>query len=175
MLTAMDGPRRSWRPYWFAMAGTVVAAANLTLARFDDWSEPGLVEAGILFDLAVVIPGLYWWCHRSRGRPALLRAIALSCLGIWIAGHLVPDEHHRALGTVGILRYIGLAVLVVIELKLIVVFVRATFGGDDDPRPAVLAAARDADLPLWIARLLAWEASMWRRVWNAVRRMAGRR
>lgn len=175
MLTAMDGPGRSWRPPWFAIAIAVVAAANLALATFDDWSEPALVEAGVLFDLALVIPGLYWWGHRSRGRPVLVRAIALGCLGIWIAGHLVPDEHHRALGTVGVLRYIGLAVLVVIELRLVAMFVRAIFGQDADPQPAVLTAARDADLPPWIARLLAWEASMWRRAWNAVRRMLGRR
>ena len=39
------------------------------------------------------------------------RAAALACLGIWVAGHMVPSEHHDVLSSVGFVRYIGLGVL----------------------------------------------------------------
>lgn len=29
-------------------------------------------------------------------------------------------------------------------------------------------------MPEWAARLMAWEASLWRRIWDSVRRMVGR-
>lgn len=167
--------RGSLRVHWFVLAALVIAAADLSLAILDDWSNPGLLEAGILFDLAIVIPALYLWCYRSRGRAAVVRAIALSCLGIWVAGHLVPDQHHRVLSTAGVFRYIGLAVLVVIELKLLAMFVRAIFRREGEIETTVFAAAKDADLPDWAARLMVWEASMWRKGWDALRRMVGRR
>lgn len=174
MPTTARSIKGSLRVHWFVLAALAIAAADLSLTVLDDWSNPGLLEAGILFDLAIVIPALYLWCYRSRGRTAILRAIALSCLGIWVAGHLVPDEHHRVLSIVGVFRYIGLAVLVVIELKLLAMFFRAVFRREGEAGPSVLAAAKDADLPDWAARLMAWEASMWRRAWHAVRRMIGR-
>ena len=160
--------------HWFFLAAAVVVAANLAVASLDSWSSPRLLEAGILFDLSIVIPALYLWCYRSRGKAAVVRALALSCLGIWVAGHVVPSEHHQILSTVGFVRYIGLAVLIVIEIKLVAMIIRATFRRDNDAAPAVLAAAKDAGMPAWASRLMAWEASLWRKAWDAVRRIVGR-
>ena len=162
------------RTHWFFFVAAAVVAADSFLASLDGWSNPRLIEAGILFDLGIVIPTLYLWCYRSRGKAAVIRAIALSCLGIWVAGHVVPSEHHQILSTVGFFRYIGLAVLIVIELKLAAIIVRATFRRDSDAAPAVLTAAKEAGMPEWAARLMAWEASLWRKAWDAVRRIAGR-
>ena len=164
----------SFRTHWFFLAAAVVAISDLTVAAFDGWSNPALIEAGILFDLSIVIPALYLWCYRSRGKAAVLRAVALSCLGIWVAGHVVPSEHHHILGTVGFVRYIGLGVLLVIELKLAVMIFRAAFSRDQEAAPAVLETAKDAGMPEWAARLMAWEASLWRKAWDFVRRMVGR-
>lgn len=100
--------------------------------------------------------------------------MALSCLGIWLSGHMVPSEHHQILSTVGFVRYIGLGVLLVIEIKLVVMILRATFSHDQEAAPAVRMAAKDAGMPEWAARLMAWEASLWRKAWDAVRRMVGR-
>ncbi len=64
--------------------------------------------------------------------------------------------------------------LLVIELKLAVMIFRAAFRRDSQATSAVLIAAKDAGMPEWVARLMAWEASLWRKAWDAVRRMAGR-
>ena len=161
------------KTHWFLPVAALVAGGDLTLALVDSWSDPVLLEAGILFDLAVVLPVLYWWCYRKRGRAALLKAAALSCLGIWVAGHIVPDQHHDLISTVGFARYIGLAVLLVIELKLVVAIYRAAFSKSGSNH--ALAAAKDAGMPEWAARLMVWEASLWRRGWESVRRLVKRR
>ena len=166
--------RTSIRAHWFLLAAAAVITSDLVAASLDSWSNPRLLEAGILFDLSVVVPALYLWCYRSRGKVAVVRAVALSCLGIWIAGHIVPNEHHQVLSTVGFVRYIGLAVLIVIELKLVLMIFRAAFRRDNDAAPTVLATAKDAGMPEWAARLMAWEASLWRKAWDAVRRLIGR-
>lgn len=168
----IDGPARG---HWFLLAAAAVVTSDLVVASLDSWSHPGLIESGILFDLSVVVPALYLWCYRARGKAAIVRALGLSCLGIWLAGHIVPSEHHQVLGTVGFLRYIGLAVLIGIELKLVLLVFRAVFRVDGDTASTVLATAKDAGMPEWAARLMAWEASLWRRGLDWLRRMLGRR
>jgi len=161
------------KAHWFLPVAALVAGSDLALALVDSWSSPALLEAGILIDLAVVLPALYWWCYRKRGRAALLKAATLSCLGIWVAGHIVPNQHHDLISTVGFARYVGLAVLLVIELKLVVAIYRAASSKTGSNH--ALAAAKDAGMPDWAARLMAWEASVWRRAWDSVRRLGKRR
>jgi hypothetical protein len=162
------------RAHWFLLAAAAIVTGNIVVASLDSWPSPQLIEAGIIFDLAFLIPALYLWCYRSHGKSVIPRAIALSCLGIWAAGHVVPDEHHQVLTSVAVVRYFGLVVLVVIQLKLAVIIFRATFSNEADTSTAVLATAKDGGMPEWAARLMAWEATLWRRAWDAVRRMIGR-
>ena len=160
--------------HWFIPAAVLVGLGDLALALSDPWADPALLEAGILFDLAVVLPALYLWCYRKRGRVTILKAAGLSCLGIWVAGHIVPDQHHDLISTVGFARYVGLGVLLVIEIKLVVAIYKAAFSKSGTTDRA-LVAAKDAGMPEWAARLMAWEASLWRRAWESVQRLVGRR
>ena len=166
--------KRSLRAHWFFVAAAIIAASDFTAVSLGSGSSPELLEAGVLFDLSVVIPALYLWCYRSRGKAAVLRAVALGCLGIWIAGHLIPNEHHHILSVVGFVRYIGLAVLLVIEIKLAAMIFRSAFSRDREAKPSVLATAKDAGMPEWAARLMAWEASLWRRAWDWLQRRISR-
>ena len=63
------------------------------------------------------------------------------------------------------------AVLILIEIKLVLMIARATFGRSDADSPAVIDVARDAGMPERAARFMAWESALWRRVWEAIRRV----
>ena len=80
------------------------------------------------------------------------KAAALSCLGIWVAGHIVPDQHHDLISTAGFARYIGLTVLLIIELKQVVAVYRAALSQSGSNH--AFTAAKDAGGPEWAARSL---------------------
>jgi len=164
----------SWlRTHWFFLAAAVVLAGDITAASVDTWETARLLEAALLVDLAIVVPLLYLWCYRSLGRKAKIKALALSCLGIWFAGHLVPAEHQYALGIVGFFRYLGLAVLVFIELQLIFMIYRVVFTSEASAQESAAKLAMESGIPPWAARIMAWEASLWRKAWEFVKKRVG--
>ena len=65
-----------------------VAAVDFAAAKSGEITR--LVEAGLLFDLIVLLPCLYFLCYRRRGRGVGIRAIGLACLGVWVATKLIP-------------------------------------------------------------------------------------
>lgn len=158
--------------HWFLLVAPLVVAADAYVAIGARGEIDRLVEAGLLFDLAVLIPCLYWLCYRGRGRKAVVRAAALCCLGIWAALKLVPETEHELLNYVAPLRYFGIAALVWLEVAVAVTIYRAAFNGGSAHE--VAAQAQDkADLPPWAARLLAREALFWRGAWHWLRRFVG--
>ena len=159
------------RTHWFFWVAPLVLAADFYVAFSARGTVDRLVEAGLLFDLALLLPLLYWWCYRQRGKPALVRAAALACLGIWLATKLVPEHERDLLVYVGPLRYAGLAVLVWLEVVLVVAIYRSVFKGGSVEQ--AVAHAR-GDMPPWVAKLLALEARFWFRVWGAIKRLFGR-
>lgn len=44
------------RAHWFLLAAAVIVTGNIAVASLDSWSSPGLLEAGVLFDLAFFGP-----------------------------------------------------------------------------------------------------------------------
>ncbi len=149
-------------------------AIDVAIALFSRGEIDRMIEAGLLVDLALLLPALYWFCYRQRGKQALVRALALACLGVWVAGKLVAVEEQQLIATLAPLRYVGLVVLVALEIGLLLAIYRAVFKhGEIDP--ATAARAEAAGLPPWLLRLSAVEARFWARLWQALRRMAGRR
>ena len=108
----------------------------------------------------------------------MIHAVALSCLGIWLAGHVVPDEHHQIISKIGFFHYVGIALLTVIEVKLMVMIYRNALGGSNEWKKT-LAAAENIGMPAWVARLIirvvTWEAALWRKVWKVFLRLFGRK
>lgn len=73
------------RAHWFLFAAALIVAGNWLALPSLRAGLPRLAESAALFDLAVLLPVLYWLCYRHRRKDAGFRALALSCLGIWMA------------------------------------------------------------------------------------------
>jgi hypothetical protein len=168
MTTLTTSPLKT---HWFLPVALLVIAVDVYVSLTQRMEAPRLVEAALLFDFAVLLPILCVWCYRSQGRKAIIRAVALSCLGIWVAGKLVPADGQMLLTYVAPLRYVGLAVLVWIEIAIVLAIWRAVFKGKPD---AAAIVAADNDMPPWVAKLMTWEARMWLGAWKRVRKLFGR-
>jgi hypothetical protein len=160
------------RMHWFFLTAPIIFAVDLYAGLSLRGEIDRLLEAGLLFDLAVVIPGLYWLCYRQRGRKAVVRAAAMACLGIWVASKVVQESEQDLLEYVVPIRYAGLAVLIWLEVAVFLAVYRTIFKGGSI---AEATSQAPAEVPQWAARLLAREARFWFKVWNAVRRMFGKR
>jgi hypothetical protein len=160
--------------HWFLPLALAIITADFALAHAVEWRPARPLEAGVLLDVAVLVPVLYALCYRRRGRAAWIRAGALACLGIWLAGRIIPAAHQDLLAHLGPLRYAGMAVLFLIELRLAIAIYRAAFSDQPEQTQRTLAAAEQAGVPRWVTRLMAWEASLWRCAWQRVRRWGGR-
>ncbi|MEL6198737.1 MAG: hypothetical protein AAFR09_00880 [Pseudomonadota bacterium] len=164
--------RRFVKGHWFLIIAPLVLLADALVAHSGPIDR--FVEAGLLFDLVLLMPALYFLCYRKRRQGAGVRALGLACLGVWIATKLVPDSDRVLLVYLGPLRYVGLAVLVLIELALIRMIFRMLSAGGSAEATAKHAADA-ADMPTWVAKLLVWEAGLWRRFFAGLRRLARRR
>ncbi|HWT11322.1 MAG TPA: hypothetical protein VN231_01060 [Allosphingosinicella sp.] len=156
------------RRHWFLPLLPALLAAEYGFARSTDWARPGPAEAAILFDLCLFVPFLYLVCYRGRlaRTPLAMRAAGLALLGLWIASILVPPERGILLSRLTWLRPLGLALLVLIELKLSLELIRMVLSGRSDPRE--IAARSGA--PHWAVRLMLIEARFWKWVWRLLRR-----
>lgn len=83
---------------------------------------------------------------------------------------LVPEPEQDLLGLMAPLRYLGLAVLLLIEIKLLVAIYRSAFKGGSVEE---ITAIGGAELPAWAAKLLVMEARFWKRVWGWVKQRMG--
>jgi len=167
------------RAHWFFLVGGAIIASDLIIVSLHGWSlsspSPQLFEAALLFDFAVMVPLLYAWCYRAKGKAAIIRALGLSCLAIWATGYVVPPEHHHVLNSVAWLRYVGMMVLALLEIKLLIVFYRSVFSSEKSIETAANKFAADAGMPPWVARVVALEAKFWRKVWGLLKRITNRK
>jgi len=160
------------RLHWFFFLAPLVLSSDLYVGLSARGQIDHLTEAGLLFDLVVLIPSLYWLCYRQKGRKAVIKAAGLACLGIWAALRLVPERERDLLNYVEPLRYVGLAALIWLELAVVVSIYRTVFRSGSVEEAISRAPA---DMPPWLVRLLAIEANFWRKVWGAIRRAMGKR
>ena len=160
---------RGWmKANWFVVAVPLLLLVEWLVVR-DLGGEMGrFLEAVVLFDLCLFMPLLYVLCYRRSVPRAqlVLRAVALACLGIYLATYLVPEPLQAVLPQLGPLRLAGLAVLMLIELRLLFLALRMVWGRDASVEQVQAASGA----PPWIARLMVLEARMWKRLWRLIRR-----
>jgi hypothetical protein len=160
---------RSWlKANWFVVAVPLLLLVEWLVVR-DLGGEMGrFLEAVVLFDLCLFMPLLYLLCYRNKvpRRQLVLRAMALACLGIYVATYLVPEPLQAVLPQLGPLRIAGLGVLMLIELRLLIAAVRVVWGRDGSVEQVQAASGA----PAWMARLMVMEARLWKRLWRLIRR-----
>jgi hypothetical protein len=170
MTSTISNAKNWFSRNWFIPVAVVVAAGDLSSVYFGGWSDSELLEVALLFDFVVVIPLLYWWCYRNKGKAAVVQAFALACFAIWATSKVVPSEHHEILDSISWLRYVGLAGLLALEIKLgIVVYKAVVFSGQskDDAQ----AKFESEGIPPWLAKFMAFEATLWRKTWLFIKRL----
>jgi len=147
----------------FVTIATAIVLVNIfSISRFGT-KVGSFAEIAVLTDFVLVIPCVYIFCFRKELKRALIKSIAIASLGFWGAGVLVPESQQSIIQEYGALRYIGLAVLFLIELKLALIIWRAVFKGVNKDE-IVNDITDSSDMPEWVARLMAWEASIWRKI-----------
>lgn len=158
-------PAQNWlRINWFIPAACAVLAVDLFVLNIKNGASPRLLEAGLLGDLAIIIPCLYLACCWHNGKRAFIRTFAMASLGFWLASKLLPVPGHFIINSLSPLRYVALAVLFAIEVKVVLVMYKAIFSGASR-QEAQAALQAQADMPLWVAKLMASEAAFWRAIY----------
>ena len=166
MTTASIG--RWTKANWFAAALPVLLLIEFAFSRMPEArAAPTLLEATVLFDLCVFVPGLFLLCYRRRlGRKALaVRVLGLACFGILLASWMVPAGAQTLIPHLRWPRMVGMAVLAIVELKLLVEVLKLVFGGADTTE----AIAERSGLPPALVKLMALEARFWKAVWRTLR------
>ena len=151
--------------HWFIPVSALILSGAFLVTHTAEWAQEALlVEAGLLFDLAVLLPALYFICYRSNGNAAALKSVAIACGGIWLATYLVPPEQQRILPALAFLRYGAIVVLVYIEIRIVAVLYWAIIAGRVPADEAASQLASGLGVPSGIAKFMAMEALFWRRV-----------
>jgi hypothetical protein len=157
------------RANWFLLALPLLFAISFLVTRSVDWRVSGrTAEAVTLLDWTLSVPLLYFLCYRRKlgAKQMAVRLGALACLGIWVASQLVPSSSHQLLTHLSGPRMAGLAVLALIELRLLLLALKLAFSGGVQ---AEELAERSGAPPL-LAKLMIIEAKFWRAVWRLIRR-----
>ena len=165
-----NGAIKAWAAgNWFLLALPLLLAVSVLFTRTNDWrGAPGAGEAVTLFDWAVTVPFLYFLCYRSKlgAKQMSLRLVGLACLGVWVASKLVPAGAQEILPHLTWPRWAGLAVLALVELRLLILVMKLACSG----QASAEELARTSGVPPLLARLMLLEAAFWRAVWRLIRR-----
>ena len=164
----------SLRAHWFLFVAPILIGVDTFFALYNRETINTLIEGGLLFDLVVLVPFLYWLCYRQKCKKAILKSIALACLGVWIAAKLVPEANQVLLNYIWPIRYVGLAVLTCIEVTVIVQLYKVVFKGGTET-DVTTQIQNSLDIPPWAARLAAMEVMFWRKIRDAINRCIGRK
>ena len=151
--------------HWFVPAALFVLLGSVVATQTADWAtEASMLEGALLFDLALLLPLLFWACYRLKSKAVALRSVAIACGGIWLATYLVPVEHQSLLPSVAFLRYGAIALLVYVEIRIVASLYWAVVSGRVPQDQAASHLSREAGIPEPLAALMAKEALFWKRL-----------
>ncbi len=156
----------------FAIA--IYAFSWQMLRQPPDWlsSGGGLPQWPVTFDLLLTVPAVYWWLHRRDRRRAALGALALAGTGIWVASVILPDASGPAWSALRLLRNLGLALVVVLEVGIVISMLRLVvrLAHDRNPDYALREGVHQRFGTTLAARVVAFDMRMWLHVFAGARR-----
>lgn len=155
------------RRNWFWPLAVSLLACVWAIALIPAVLQTPDFEWALLFDVFITLPVLFAICYRGTMTKLALgvRIIALQCAGIWLATKLVPVDSQSILPHLEWLRWAGLAILLLFEIRLMVAVVRLVWN----------PSAKQTDLeatgmPPFVAKLAMIEARFWRWVFAKFRK-----
>ncbi len=163
----MSQTLRLLRTHWYPPVFLAMVAGVWWLARSSTFMRSG-GETALLIDLCLTAPILYALCYARRQSLGVtaVRALAIACGGAWIATWLISTPQQILLPQLAPLRWIGLAIICVVEVRVLVAAVRIAFSGNGTAEDV----AKSTGAPPFIARLMMWGARFWRGVWRLISR-----
>jgi hypothetical protein len=162
-------PAISWlKENWFVAAAILLLGTDLTVVLLPNSASPRLLEVGLLSDLCIVLPGMYLACYWRKGKRSVFRAIAFASIGFWAVSKLLPETGQFLIQQLWPLRYVALAVIVLIEFRVMLAVYRAVFAGASREEAAA-TLERQSGMPAWAAKLAAAEASLWAKLYKAAK------
>lgn len=165
MITAFNPIFARLGQHWFIPAALLILSGAIVSSLTAGWAtEARLLESALLFDLAILLPFLFWICYRLKAKAMAIRSVALACSGIWLATWLVPSDHQSLLPDVAFLRYVAIALLVYVEVRIVAALYWSVVLGRVSPDQAADHLVRDAGIPQPLAVFMAKEARFWKRV-----------
>lgn len=154
---------------WLGFHALILRGEWQLLSMNSQW-----IEAIYLLDMVFLMPMLYLLCYRKQGKAAVVKAVAIACSAIWLCQKLLPIEHQQLLIQFAGLRYVGLAGVLVLELKLIALMIKMVFSKEENHQE-FQKKLNAQGMPNWLTKLVAFEAAFWRRVWLFGRRIVTKR
>ena len=154
---------------WFALVAPALVLVAWLASRSIPWAEHGAaMEAALLLDACVTLPVLYALCYAGPLPlwQLAIRMIGIACLGIYGVSCLVPADAQSLLPSFGWGRSIGLAVLILVELRIFLAVVRAVFKTEVTAEQLAI----ETGAPPLLAKLMMLEARMWKSLWRFFQR-----
>lgn len=146
---------------WFVVAAPVLVGFAWLAGRFTRWTTDGqLMEAALLFDACVTLPGLYALCYARTLKlwQLAVRMVAIACLGIYLLSYVVPAGSQVLLPGFAVARTVGLGLVILFELRIAILAVHLLFGKNATAEQI----SAETGAPLLIAKLMLIEARMWK-------------
>jgi hypothetical protein len=150
------------RHLFLAAAGMVVLGVVITTQTANWMMEGNSIEIAIMVDLAILLPALYLWLHRPLQKTVVLKSLAIGCAGIWLTGLLIPSQHQSLLPSFAWLRYIGIAILGYIEIRVFLIIYRAVLAQASPAEKYTEELAAATGIPKRFIELIVKEAIFWK-------------
>ena len=147
------------RENWFWPLAAVLGGAVWALSTIPSVPMTPGFEGTLLFDALITLPVLFVVCYRRSftTKALMIRVIALQCAGIWLAAQLVPVDGQSILPYLTWVRWAGLAIITLFEIRLVLAVVKLQL--KPTTRQDELEAA---GMPPLLAKLAMLEARFWR-------------